>query len=119
MKNLPLYGKELNEKHRVYDDILTPEEIVAGGLIYVPSFPYIHDGVIIQGGVRKLRYRTFNHNWTDEEKKLAKEEIIKELKHFGLIFVKNLFLTPFADQYDYSNCCYSIGILALSGRKIN
>lgn len=117
MTKIPLYGKELNEKYRVYDDILTPEEIVAGGLIYVPSFPYMHDGILIQGGLRKLKYRTFNHDWTDEQKQKAKEEIIKELKEYDLIFVKNLFLTPFADLYDYNNCTYSVGILALSGRK--
>jgi len=110
---MKLYGKELNQKYRVYDDILTPAEIIAAGLIYVPNFPYIDGGIKIEGCTRKLKTHTFNHNWTDEEKKAAKELIITELKQFNIQFVKKVFLTPFADTMDYSNCCYDVGILVV------
>jgi hypothetical protein len=115
--NIPLLGKELNKKHRVNDNILTPEEIVEVGLTYVPAFPYVtEDGETIEGTCRKLKYR-FDHNWDDETKLNAKEAIVRELKYSNCLFIRKLYLTPFADDMDYSHCSYNIGVLVSCGKR--
>lgn len=115
--NKPLLGIDLNKKHRVNDNILTPEEIVKHGLEYVPYFPYeTEDGVTIEGSMRKLRWR-FDHDWSDDMKEEAKKNIVEELKSSGWVFVKKLCLTPFADNMDYSKFSYNIGVLAFCGKR--
>lgn len=115
--NTPLLGKELNKRYRVNDDILTPDEIVAVGLTYVPAFPYVtEDGETIEGTTRKLKFG-FSHEWDDARKLNAKEAIIRELKHGNCLFIGKVFLTPFADTMDYSNCSYDIGVLVFCGKK--
>lgn len=90
--NTPLLGKELNKRYRVNDDILTPEEIVAAEFEYVPHFPYeTENGEIIEGTVRKSML-TFDHEWPDEMKKQAKDNIIKELKEKGCKYIKKFSL---------------------------
>ena len=100
-------GKELNDKHRVFDDILTPEEIVEAGFVYRPT-----DDKNIDAKLRKLKHR-FSHDWTDEEKKSAKKSIIEELKFYNsdIKFINKVYLTSFAPEFDYSNFCYDIGVL--------
>lgn len=117
MNTGPLMGKELNKKHRVNDDILSPAEIVQVGLTYVPAFPYVtEDGETIEGTTRKLKFK-FSHEWDEERKLNAKEAIIRELKYGNCLFIRKVFLTPFADTMDYSKCSYNVGVLVICGRK--
>lgn len=115
--NTPLLGKELNKKHRVNDDIFTPEEIVKNGLEYVPAFPYeTEDGETIEGGFRKVKWK-FDHAWPDDMKEDAKKKIVEELTNNGWFFIRKVCLTPFADDMDYSMYSYNIGVLVSCGKR--
>ena len=117
MSVTPLLGKELNKRYRVNDDVLTPDEIVAVGLIYVPEFPYeTEDGEIIEETVRKSML-SFDHEWPDEIKKQAKDSIIKELKERGCKYIKKIFIVPFADDMDYSGFSFNVRILIQCGKR--
>jgi hypothetical protein len=65
-------------------------------------------------------------NWTkvglldgtfDEDKEEAKVKISEELKNNGWVFVEKVYLTPFADEMDYSSCSYDVGVLVVCGRR--
>jgi hypothetical protein len=117
--NEPLMGKELNEKHRINDDILTPEEICAAGLIYVPAdaYPYeTESGDIIEKSCRKSMLM-FNHDWSDDYKEQAKKDIIEELKQHNMMYVTKVCLVPFADDMDYSGFCFNVRVIVYGGRK--
>ena len=111
-------GSELNKKHCVFDDILTPEELVQVGLIYVPAFPYeIENGTTINETLKKLKCR-FCHSWNEDDKLKAKEAIVRELKYTNTMFIRKVYLTPFADDMNYDNSCYDIGVLVACGKRL-
>lgn len=115
--NTPLLGKDLNKRYRVNDDILTPDEIVAVGLTYVPSFPYVtEDGETIEKKLRKSMI-CFDHERSEEEKLKIKEIIVRELKYRNCSFVNKVFILPFADDMDYSGFSFDVRIVVLYGQK--
>lgn len=129
-----LLGKDLNLKYRTYDSIFTPEEIKMYGFVYVPWITFITDSnnILYDSGycddedIKKGKYplyiRTYklkhkySHDWNEEKKKISKQNIIQELKMSDIVFIHKIHLTPFADDMDYSNFSFDIGIL-VSGAK--
>lgn len=117
--NSPLLGKELNKKYRVNDDILTPEEIVAAGLTYIPYFPYeTESDIIIEKSCRKSML-TYIHDWPDEFKEQTKKDIIEELKRHNMMYVTKVCLVTYADDMDYSGYSFNVRVIIYGGKKKN
>lgn len=122
--------EDLNKKHRVFDDILTPKEITDAGFVYLlyPNFitdktNKIYDSKDFETNkeIYPLASRTFklkckyDHDWNDEQKAFAKKLIIHELKLMNIVFVHKVSLTPIV--YDADNFSYNIGVLVRGSKN--
>jgi hypothetical protein len=126
-------GRDLNVKWRVYDEIFTPDELTDAGFVVAPAPSFVTDrnGEIHEFGTvhvsddehtvvtcrtRKLRAR-YCHDWSDEDKKLAKQAIVDEMREQELAFIYSVYLTDFAESYDYTDVCWDIRVMVRGSKR--